>query len=334
MSDSAEWNSNPGLAFGEATKADEFFHGWGPPGDSLTETWYWGFNVPEAAINCFVYCWVHPNLDVVSCGLIIYKGVKRHHLASELWDLPAYMKAGPVVGDGSDIRVSNGLRMRVIDPLNQVHMTFEDKGRDTACDIQMRAVAKPIMRANNLHFEQVMHCAGTLRLRGVDYAVDGYAVRDRSWGELRPEMHNPVPPYNWVTGVFDQGRFAFNIGSHDDPAGNPEWIGKMDIDPAKIFRDGWVARGDAQSRIVAASKRVWRDREALRPERFEIDMEEEDGRKSTMTGTVIASVPGFHWPNIATHLGLVRWEMDGMVGYGESQDVQWNDYVHACGQMD
>ena len=45
-------------------------------GDSLTETWYWGFNVPEARINCYAYCWVHPNLGVVSAGLFIYRGIK------------------------------------------------------------------------------------------------------------------------------------------------------------------------------------------------------------------------------------------------------------------
>lgn len=333
MSDTAEWNSNPGLAFGEAKPEDEYYHGWGPEGDSLTETWYWGFNIPEAAINCFVYCWVHPNLGVVSPGLIIYQGIKRHHLAAELWDIIGYAKAEPIVGDGSDIKVPNGLRMQAIRPLEEVRMTFADAGRDTACDIRMTAVARPVMRANNKHFEQVMRCEGTLTLRGVEHKVDGFTVRDRSWGELRPELHNPVPPYNWVTGVFDEGRFAFNIGSHDDPKGEPEWIGRM-APPPKIFRDGWVARGDAQSRVVRADKRVWRDAQALRPERFEIEMEEEDGTVSTMTGTVIASVPGFHWPNIATHLALVRWEMDGMVGYGESQDVQWNDYVHACGQIE
>ena len=27
------------------------------------------------------------------------------------------------------------------------------------------------------------------------------------------------------------------------------------------------------------------------------------------------------------HLALVRWELDGRVGWGDSMDVQWNDYV-------
>jgi len=332
MADGNDWNANLGRGFGQAAAQDEYYHGWGPDGDALTETWYWGFNVPEAAINCFVYCWVHPNLDVVSAGLIIYQGIKQHHLAAELFDIPAYLKAGPVVGDGSRIVVPNGLTVEVVRPLEEIRITYSDPSRDTECDVRLKAVAEPIMRANNLHFEQVMHCSGTLTLRGVRHAVDSHTVRDRSWGELRPEGHNPAPPYNWVTGVLDGGRFAFNVGSHDDPAGNPEWLGRMEIDPARIFKDGWVLRDGRQIQVEHARKRVWRDPARLMPERIEIDMVEEGGRASFIRGSVIASVPGFHWPNIATHLALVRWEMDGMTGHGESQDVQWNDYVHLCGQ--
>ena len=53
-----------------------------------------------------------------------------------------------------------------------------------------------------------------------------------------------------------------------------------------------------------------------------------------LTGKVVASVPGFHWPNIATHLALVEWQWKGMADYGESQDVHWNDYVYHCGQIE
>lgn len=330
MSDADAWNANHGLSFGEAKPADEYFHGWGPKGDSLTETWYWGFNVPEAQINCFAYCWTHPNLGVATPGLIIYKGVKRQHLECELFDFTGYARLDRVVGDGRLIAAPNGMRVEVLEPLRRMRLSYSDSYRQTSCDVELRAVGRPIMRANNLHFEQVMHCKGQLKLRGENYDVDSFTVRDRSWGELRPEDHVPSPPYNWVTGVFDGGRYAFNIGSLDDPAGNPEWLGKMQVDPSKIFKDGWVARGDDQSRVVNAFKRVYRNRVSLAPERFEIDLEEESGGQTHITGDVIASTPGFHWPNICTHLALVRWCKDGVIGYGESQDVQWNDSVYKC----
>lgn len=333
MTDAPQWNRNAGAAFGAAKPEDEFYHGWGPKGDSLTETWYWGFNVPHAAINCYLYCWTHPNLNVVTTGAIIYRGVKRQHLAAELFDIPAYLRLGPVVGDGRAIAAPNGLRVDVIEPLKHIRAAFDDPGRDTSFRVDMRAMGKPIMRANNLHFEQVMHCTGKLKLRGEDFDIDSYTVRDRSWGELRPETPVPSPPYNWATGVFSEGALAFNVGSLDDPARAPEWAGAMAVDPAHVFKDGWIAKGDEQLRILSASKRTRRNMETLAPEGFDMEIEDAAGERSTLRGAVVASVPWAGWPNMVCHLALVKWQWGGLTGYGESMDVQWNDYVYRFGQI-
>lgn len=314
MSD-IEWiTASAGTGFGEFTDADEFLHGTGPEGDTLTETWFWGFNVPEHAINCYAYCWVHPNLEVASAGLLIYRGITPQHMACELFDYRTYLSAG-VVGDGSDIQVPGGLRVQVIDPLRTLRMTYADPGRDTELDITMTAIGDPIMRANSLHFEQLMRTRGDLVLRGEALSVDSVTVRDRSWGELRPEGHVPVPPYNWITAVFDEGALAVNVGSFDDP------------DAPGAIKDGWVRRDGELRRLVRATKRIVRDPETLRPVRYEIDALDTEGASLSFTGEVIASVPHIGWHNMICHLALVRWDFDGAVGHGESQDCQWNDYV-------
>lgn len=322
MSDT-DWNSNLGHGFGRHVQEDEFFHGTGDPVDSLTETWYWNFHVPEAAINCFVYCWVHPTLKVVSSGLFIFKGMKRHHLQCELFEYFDYMSSS-VIGDGSDIKLPNGLRVQVIDPLQKVHLAFEDKVRDTKVDVVLDAVDVPIMRANNKHFEQVMHATGSLRLRGEDYDVDCYPVRDRSWAEPRPESHNPAPPYTWVTGSFGP-EFAFNVGSHDDPDRNPDWIGILDV-PKRIFNDGWVVKNGEQRRVVSSSKITERTRDAQAPIVHHYRFEDDKGDRYEMTGRLIAQTLWGGWSNSLCHIGLVEWDWDGRKGYGESQEVQWNDY--------
>jgi hypothetical protein len=56
MTDNTDWNSNLGGGFRTRQEADEFFHCTGKPVDSLTETCFWNFHVPEAAINCYAYC--------------------------------------------------------------------------------------------------------------------------------------------------------------------------------------------------------------------------------------------------------------------------------------
>lgn len=326
MSDQ-DWNRNIGGGFGEATAADELYHGTGPDGDSLTETWYWGFHIPEAKINCFAYCWVHPNLGVVTSGLFIYKGRKSQHLACELFDMRDYMSMS-VIGDGSHIALPNSMEVRAVKPLEQLRMTFVDEARETSLDLDMRAVAPPVMRANNKHFEQVMHATGTLTLRGSHYAIDCYPVRDRSWGELRPEDHAAgSPPYTWVTGTFGE-TVAFNIGAHDDPTRNPDWQDLFDLDADAAFKDGWLLADGEQRRLASASLITRRDTSTLQPVEVEARMQDPTGRDYTITGKVIAVTPWSGWSNMNAQLGLVEWSWGERVGWGEVMDCHWNDYVH------
>jgi hypothetical protein len=317
--------------FGQHTDTDEYLHGTGPAGDALTETWYWGFNVPEERINCYVYCWVHPNLGVASAGLFIYQGIKRQHLAAELFDLPMFLSA-EVIGDGGDIRVPNGLRMTVIEPLRHIHMTYHDSSRDTEVDIHLNALAAPVVRANSKHFEQIMHTTGHLVLRGRRHQVDSYNIRDRSWGELRPESHNPSPPYTWVTGVLTDGSAGFTIGALDDPDQQPHWATDFHLSSTSAFKDGWWWRDGRAVRIDTATKRTHRDPDSLRPTQHIISGHDIDGHAFHITGDIVAGLPWGGWHNATCHLGLVRWNINGHLAWGDSMDVQWNDYVWRYGQ--
>lgn len=328
MSDT-DWNSNLGSGFGRHEERDEFFHGTGPEGDTLTETWFWNFHVPEANINCFVYCWVHPNLKMCSGGLMIYQGHKPSHLACELFDYRDYLSMD-VVGDGSVISYPNGLTVTAIEPLTKVRMDFDDPSRDTSFSVVATAVDIPIMRANNRHFEQLMHVKGSLRLRGTDHIVDCYAVRDRSWGELRPESNAPVPPYTWVTGAFGPD-FAFNVGSHDDPGRTPDWECVIHA-PERIFNDGWVLKDGEQRRIVKSSKITRRQGERHAPVTHEYEFEDDKGDSYRISGTLVAQMEWGGWSNMTCHLGLVKWQWDGRTGYGESQEVSWNEYSYLMHQ--
>jgi hypothetical protein len=242
-----------------------------------------------------------------------------------LFEIRDYMSIG-VIGNGSDIQLPNSFRAQVIEPLQHVRLTFDDPQRQTSVAVDLKAVAVPIMRANNKHFEQIMHATGTLVLRGETYKVDCYPVRDRSWGEHRPENHAPTPPYTWVTGTFGTD-FSFNIGAHDDPASNPEWLGLMEV-PSRIFKDGWVCVQGEQRRIVHATKATKREMPWCRPRTHDIEFEDTAGAVYRMHGEVIAQSNWGGWSNIAGHLGLVKWQWDDRIGYGETQDIQWNDYVY------
>lgn len=327
MSSDNDWNRNVGTGFGTATPADEHFHGTGPAGDTLTETWYWGFHIPQERINCFAYCWVHPNLKVVSAGLFVYQGRKSQHLACELFEMRDFMSID-VIGDGSHIRLPSSFEVEALVPLEHLRMRFRDEPRATALDLELQAVTPPVMRANNKHFEQLMHVTGTLRLRGTEHAVDCLQIRDRSWGELRPEDHAvKSPPYTWVTGAFGRD-FAFNIGAHDDPRRDPDWGALFTLAPEKAFKDGWVLVDGEQRRFRHASIITRRDPTLMQPLRHQISCEDTSGEHYEITGEVIAVTPWSGWSNMVCQIGLVEWTCNGRKGYGEVQDCQWNDYVH------
>lgn len=320
-SDGPDWTTADRSAdFGRLTDADEYLHGTGPAGDSLSETWYWGFGVPEASVNCFVYCWVHPNLGVATSGLTVYRGLNDHHLTADVFDVHAFLDAERVVGDGSRIEVPNGLTVTVVEPMRHVRIDVVEPERDLEIHVDLRAVAEPVVRPNGLHFEQVMHATGSLRSRGDDFTVDSHSVRDRSWGELRPEAHNPHGPYSWITGVTDGGAGAFNLGVLD----------LASLSPDQRLRDGWLWRDGRVTRITSASVDVTRDPATGRPAGYRVDATDAEGRTLGATGHVTAGLPWSGWPNMVVHLGLVQWRLDdGTTAWGESQECQWNDHVRA-----
>jgi hypothetical protein len=330
MSEDDIWLRNRASGFGTATPEDEYYHGRnGVEGDSLTETWYWNFAVPEAGINVHLYCWVHPNLDVVTSGLFAYRGLKRQNLASELFDVHSFLSIKVIGGSGSDIQIPNGLRVRVIEPLQRIHIAFADPARGVDIDVQLRAVADVIMRSNNKHFEQLMHCTGRMVLRGEHFDIDCYKVRDRSWGELRPEGNSHLPAYTWLTGAFGAD-FAFNMCAHDDPTEDASAAKAFPVPKDQLFKDGWVWRDGRKIRLKHGSKHTERDPLLLFPLRHRIEMEDVEGQRYRMQGEIISSLPWTAWANHVCHLAQARWTLaDGRIGYGESQDGQWNDYVYA-----
>ena len=220
--------------------------------------------------------------------------------------------------------------MTALEPLTRLNMVFADPSRDSAFDLMAQAVDVPIMRANNRHFEQLMHVTGKLRLRGEDYEVDCHAVRDRSWGELRPETNAPLPPYTWVTGAFGPD-FAFNVGSHDDPSRDPDWAGVLDA-PQRIFNDGWVLVNGEQRRIVNSSKITRRSGDRHAPVTHSYRFEDDSGEHYEIEGTLIAQTEWGGWSNMTCHLGLVEWRWNGRTGYGESQECSWNEYSYRMHQ--
>jgi hypothetical protein len=77
------------------------------------------------------------------------------------------------------------------------------------------------------HYEQHVRAVGKLNVNGTEYAVDGFGLRDHSWG---PRSWQSPKSYRWLTGQFDSG-FGFMGSQIFTPTGG-------EILSGFIFRDG------------------------------------------------------------------------------------------------
>lgn len=327
--DQAFFAHNPGVGFGEYGPEDELLH---PQykhdiqHDALTETQYFGFNVPEVGLHGFSYLWHHANLGTVSGGIAAWRGIKTHHLECELYDHRMFM-SDRVVSDGIDhYAFESGYRVDVIEPFKKIRIRYEDPSRHNEVDVTYTALTPPAMLPSRKHFEQTMKTKGFVMLRGKRYEVDGFNVRDRSWGEARREDPMPMPPIVWLTGVFGED-FSFNCTLTDHPSRNPDWLGIYQFPEDKVLMGGWIYRNGTHTRVVRAIKLTKRDPITLQPLTHELELYDDTGECFRINGMVEASSPSGFWSNVKIHMALVRWDCAGHQGWGDSQECQWTDFV-------
>ncbi len=314
--------------FGTFTDRDDYLH---PdlvhPDDTSTETQYFGFYVPEANIYGFSYFWMHPNMDSIMGGVLAAQGFKKHHLQSEMFDFLLNIRGSTVIKD--DLRsytLPNSYQVDVLEPGKKMRMRYEDAARGNRLDLMVTATMPVAMRSNNKHFEQAMKYEGELLLRGKPYKVNCHNVRDRSWGEPRAEVTMSLPPLTWTTGAFGDD-FAFNCSAFDHPDLNPLSQKEFPMTPERAFNDGWVWRDGKMSKIKSVKKLTTRDPETGRPMTHMMEMVDIHGREYLIKGTITAGLPFSFWPNCMTHLGLTKWECEGLTGWGDTQEVHWTDYM-------
>jgi len=327
------WYDSPAPAFGTSNPStDDLLHpGHRPAGDGLTETQYFGLSIPEHNIYGFFYFWHHPNLNVLSGGLFVCRGLKQNHLQAELYDMIQFNQADKIlVDDLNSYSLPNGYRVDLLEGGHKVRIRYEDEVRNNIVDIVASSVMPIAMRANNRHFEQAMRTSGYLVLRGQRYDfADTFMVRDRSWGEMRNEAIQSLPSMSWLTGTFGDD-FAFNVNAFDNPDRQPDWIGKMKPAKPDPLNDGWVWYEGKLAHVVSVDKLTVRDPANGRPLTHDFSMLDELGRSFLIKGKTTAGFPWACWWNITVHLNLTRWECNGRTGWGDTQECQWSDYAVLC----
>lgn len=297
--------------------------------DSATETQYFGFSIPEENIHALTYNWWHPNLKIVTGGLYVWQGVKQTTIEAELCDWRTFMSDKVITkNDLHEFRFDNGYGVKILEPNRRFHITYDNAANQNSVDVTAEAVLPGVMFADGNHFEQTMKMKGTLVLRGKKYNVDCYSVRDRSWGKPRPETLMPVPPMSWMVGTFNDD-FSFNCTMFDHVSGQPERNGQMVMADDQALNGGWVHRDGKLGRIVKGSKRVMRGAGSYVTSGIDLQFSDEHGREFKMKATLNCACPLSAWNNVWMMVNLMRWECDGMVGYGDHQEAFWGNYANS-----
>jgi hypothetical protein len=295
--------------------------------DSATETQYFGFCVPEARIQAFCYLWHHPNLRVLSGGLFVWQGNKPTVVHGELCDFRNFMNDSALSRDLNDYTLDNSYSVKIVKPLELYLLRYSDPARSNTVALQIEALQAPVMFGDGNHFEQPMKVTGDLTLRGSQYRVNCFTVRDRSWGRPRPEDNPAVPAVSWMSGVFEKG-FSFCVTVFDQKDTSLELSGML----AKPLHDtlvaGWVYREGRLGAVVEAHKRVIRSPALYIPTYIELELVDEHDRRIHLRGTSVASTVWQVWSNTLLPICQMRWECEEMTAYGECQEGNFNDHFY------
>ncbi len=273
-----------------------------------TETAWFSFSHPERRLGGWLYTMIRPNIGTVAGGAWVWDDTA--HLP---WDVPysANYSALQLHADTDlrDTTLPNGVSMRVVEPGTSYDLGYDDGDRLTL-SLRFDAVMppEPLTRAGSTfgsahHFDQLGRVTGQLVLHGEMIAIDCLAMRDRTWGP-RPE-HRPRRAA-YVTGAMDEAHGFLAVTATTAEA-----------DPVAY---GFLRRDGRTVGIAGGERTVTRDPREGWIERIEVDAIDNDGRPLHAVGEPVSRMIINRHTFIDIN-SLVRWDVDGTVGWGEDQDM-------------
>jgi len=157
------------------------------------------------------------------------------------------------------------------------------------------------------HFEQHMHVTGTLSIEDERFAIDGFGLRDHSWG---PRYWQAIHSYEWLTLNFGPDLGAMVSVIQRDAAGTQRTAG------------GVLQRGMEVERLVKAEIEAEYEDNGLYHTALTAHVETETGEQLTIRGKVRSFIPLRNRRGDAvTHIGegMTEWQLGDRVGYGLSE---------------
>jgi hypothetical protein len=319
------------------------------PGEEVhpytVHTHYFGFTIPEAGIGAYVYARYMPAFGISQGGPTIFRGMDNVSLLdAEYHDYRATMPWPEI--DGHRIRFRSGYQIDFLEPGVLARLSYESPDGAVSFELEQRAVT-PLLRRGHIvpgeeahqgdprrrhgGTEQFMHCTGVLCLHDEKLDVDCYAVRDRSWNQVRTEDPGGAqksPPIGWSPAYFGDD-LAFNVTSFEAPDTSPAWSGLYDVpDGAPTSYYKWMVADGQALEIASVRRNVLAYHPVLGSAIVqELELVDETGAVHRFEGRALSVTPMHSWPNIAFTDSVHRWEDErGRVTYCTYQEIWWDSY--------
>jgi hypothetical protein len=155
------------------------------------------------------------------------------------------------------------------------------------------------------HYEQHMRVRGSLRLDDEEIPIDGFGLRDHSWG---PRYWQAIHSYEWLT---------LNFG--------PDFGGMISVirrDPETEKVAGVIVRGDEIDAVKSARVSAEFEENGLYHRKVTAEVETRGGEKLSITGDVKGFIPlRNRREGMVTHIGegMTEWRCGDRTGYGLSE---------------
>lgn len=295
---------------------DELLHPPGDPSDpSAAETSFFGFNVPEHDLNCAIHHRLHPVPGLVSGGVVLIRGEVENAAFADYIDYRNFMPMPR--GDLDDVLYPSGVRVRVVEPLERVELSYAAPDGRLRFELDQEALMPAAGKLGGGHFTQAMRTRGELALDGERIEIDGYFTRDRSWSSARPEKDREISPLAWAGAVFGPD-LAFHFSAHDGEC----------LDREKL-RWGYVWRDGETQPLEAAWMRTGRRDDGAAPTGVEVRLLDAGGETYEMAGETRARAPLNVWPNMIDQMCLMRYRLNGRQCHGDFRDLQFNSFLRS-----
>jgi hypothetical protein len=245
---------------------------------------------------------------------------------------------------------SCAVHMQIVKPLDEMRIEIDDPQRDFSLHLQYRAAMPPVGRPGGHHFTQLMKTSGALTLDGRQYAIDGFYMRDRSWGYQRPEQPERTPPYRWITGWFgsdcsfvlawiDTGLLdAEEFGPHwnqlvggKDGAGGNKWESGGPT-PSLNLRSGWFAVNGKPRPVVRLDVHtLLADDSRLLVKGIELEIEDAAGDIHHISGETTSMIPKMYWQTMLTYMHAMKLRCGDRSGNGDLMDTYSTYHIRKFG---